>query len=111
MFHPSPLDGDDAAGRGRMSLRAIGVSAAACAVLVVGTALAFAMPLERAALLAPVLVAGVGAVGFLFVLWTRIAITQLRGTRHPRRIVAVGMLALVLLVVLSFFVDLPARGR
>ena len=94
-----------------MTPRAIVLSAAACAVLVVGAALVFAMPLERAAVLAPVLVAGAGAVGFLFVLWTRIAITQLRGTRHPRRIVAAGAIAFLLLVVLSFLVDLPARGH
>jgi hypothetical protein len=89
--------------------RRIVLSALACAVLVVGTSLVFSMSLERAVILAPVLVAGAGAVGFLVVLWTRIAITQLRGTRHPRRIVAAGALALILLVILSFFVDLPAR--
>jgi hypothetical protein len=92
-----------------MTFRAIALSALGCAVLVVGTALVFRMPFERAALLAPVLVAGAGAVGFLVVLWTRIAITQLQGARHPRRIVAAGLLALLLLVALSFFVDLPAR--
>ena len=94
-----------------MSLRAIVLSAAACAVLVVATALVFSISLERAIVLAPLLVAGVGGVAFLVVLWTRIAITQLRGTRHPGRIVAAGTIAFLLLVVLSFFVDLPARGH
>ena len=86
------------------------MSAAACAVLVVATSLLFSISLERAAVLAPLLVAGAGAVGFIVVLWTRVAITQLEGTKHPRRIVAAGALALLLLVVVSFFVDLPARG-
>ena len=67
------------------------------------------MPLEQAAVLAPVIVAAAGAVGFLVVLWTRIAVVSLRGTRHPRRIVAAGAAVLVLLVVLSFFVELPSR--
>ena len=48
------------------------------------------------------------ALGFLFVLWTRIAVDTLRRQRHPGRIVAAGVSAFALLVVLSFFVDLPA---
>lgn len=73
------------------------------------TALLFEMPLERAAVLAPVIIASAGALAFLFVLWTRVALTSLRGTRHPRRIVVAGMAALALLVVLSFLVELPSR--
>ena len=92
-----------------MTLRAIGLSALACAALVFGTVALTSISLARAVLLAPVLVAGAGAVGFLVVLWTRVAITQLQGTKHPARIVIAGVLALVLLVILSFLVDLPAR--
>jgi uncharacterized PurR-regulated membrane protein YhhQ (DUF165 family) len=92
-----------------MTVRRLTFSALACAALILGTALLFSMPLERAAVLAPVIVASAGALAFVVVLWTRIAITSLWGTRHPRRIVAAGALALVLLVVVSFFVDLPAR--
>jgi hypothetical protein len=94
-----------------VTARAIAISAAACTALVVTTALVFQISFERAVVLAPAVVMGLGALGFLVVLWTRIAITQLRGTRHPRRIVAAGTLAFALLVVLSFFVDLPARGH
>jgi hypothetical protein len=89
--------------------RRIAASAAACAALVGATALVFRMPLERAAVLAPVIVVSAGALAFIVVLWTRVAIVSLRGTRHPRRIVAAGVAGLALLVVLSFFVDLPAR--
>jgi hypothetical protein len=92
-----------------MTVRRVTLSALACAALILGTALVFSMPLERAALLAPIIVASAGALAFIVLLWTRIAITSLRGTRHPRRIVAAGALALLVLVVLSFFVDLPAR--
>ena len=94
-----------------MTSRAIAISAGVCVALVAITALVFQISLERAVVLAPAVVMGLGALGFLVVLWTRIAITQLRGTRHPRRIVAAGTLAFVLLVVLSFFVDLPERGH
>jgi hypothetical protein len=89
--------------------RRLAASAAVCLALVGATALVFEMPLEHAAVLAPVIVASAGALGFLFVLWTRVAVTSLRGTRHPRRIVAAGVAALALLVVLSFFVELPSR--
>ena len=92
-----------------MTPRRLAASAAVCLALVCATALVFEMPLERAAVLAPVIVASAGALAFLVVLWTRVALTSLRGTRHPRRIVVAGMAALALLVVLSFFVELPSR--
>ena len=91
-----------------MRIATLAVSAVACLVLVLGTALLFRMPLEQAAVLAPVIVATVGALGFIAVLWTRVAATSLRQARHPRRILAAGVAALALLVVLSFFVELPA---
>jgi hypothetical protein len=89
--------------------RRLAASAVVCVALVVATALLLQMPLEQAAVLAPVIVVAVGALAFLVVLWTRVAVLALRGTRHPRRIVAAGVAGLALLVVLSFFVDLPAR--
>jgi hypothetical protein len=92
-----------------VTARALALSSLACAALIAGTALFTSISLGRAVLLAPVLVAGAGAVGFLVVLWTRVAITGLRGTRHPVAIVAAGVLVLLLLVVLSFFVDLPSE--
>ena len=66
------------------------------------------LSVERALLLAPVLVAGAAAIVGLVVLWTRIAYESLRRQRHPLRIVAGGAAVLALLVVLSFFVELPA---
>ena len=84
-------------------------SALGCTALVLATAWLFEMPLARAAILAPVIVASVGATAAIFVLWTKVAVQSLRGQRHPLRIVAGGIAVLALLVVLSFFVDLPAR--
>jgi hypothetical protein len=90
-----------------MRTRAIVVSAAAALVLIAVATWVFELSLERAVLLAPVLVATAGATVALLVLWTRVAYESLRRQRHPLRIVAAGLAVLALLVVLSFFVDLP----
>ncbi len=82
--------------------------AAVLTALVGGAVLLLRWPLEKALILAPVMVATVGATAFVVVLWVKIAYEALRGQRHPLRIVAAGAAALGLLVVLSFFVDLPA---
>ena len=81
---------------------------AGVAALVAASALIFQWSLERAALLAPLIVATAGATAFIFVLWGKIAWETLRRSGHPVAIAAgiVGVLAL--LVVVSFFVDLPA---
>jgi hypothetical protein len=81
------------------------VAAAAAVVgLVAATALVFRMPLERAAVLAPVIVATAGATAFIVVLWTRIAWDSMRRQRHPRLIAAGVVGAFVVLVVISFAV-------
>ena len=76
-----------------MSVRVVAASVAVTA-LVLGSAWLFELPLERAALLAPVLVVGVAAIAGLFVLWGRVAWEQYRESRHPVAI-AVGAGALV----------------
>jgi hypothetical protein len=66
------------------------------------------LSLERAALLAPVLVLGLAAVAGLLVLWGRVAWQQLRESRHPRAIVALSLLGVALIVALSLLgVKLP----
>jgi hypothetical protein len=63
---------------------------------------------QRAILLAPVLVVGIGALAGLLVFWGRIGWDSIRRSRHPRLIVAgtVAFLAVVaLLTVLG--VNLP----
>ena len=62
----------------------------------------------RAAVLAPVLVLVAGAVAGLVVLWTRVGWQSLRRSEHPWRWLAVGALAVALLVGLSLLgVRLP----
>jgi hypothetical protein len=76
--------------------------------LVLLTVWLFELPLDRAAVLAPVLVLVAGAAAGLVVLWTRVGWESLRRTGHPWRWIAVGAAALVLLVVLSLLgVKLP----
>ena len=91
-----------------MSAERVLAVAAACVLLVLVAALAFRLPLERAAALAPVIVVTAGATVFVVLLWTKIAVDALRAQRHPRRIVAAGVAVFALLVVLSFFVELPS---
>ena len=62
--------------------------------LVLLSAWLFELPLERAVLLAPVIVVGVAAIAGLFVLWGRVAWEQYRESRHPVAI-AVAATALV----------------
>jgi thiol:disulfide interchange protein len=64
--------------------------------------------LERAAVLAPVIVVAVGAAAGLVVLWTKVGWESLRRQSHPWRIVALGLAALCLLFALSLLgVKLP----
>jgi hypothetical protein len=86
---------------------ALTLAGAAVASLVAATAVLFRMPLDRAAVLAPVIVVTAGATIFIAVLWTRIALESLRRQRHPRRIVAAGVAAFALLAVVSFFLPAP----
>lgn len=85
----------------------LAVSAALVVALVVLSAWLLQWSLERAALLAPVIVATVGATVFIGALWTKIVWESLREARHPVLIVAGTLGAIGLLVVLSFFVELP----
>jgi hypothetical protein len=76
-----------------VSVRVVAASVGVTA-LVLLSAWIFELPLERAALLAPVIVVGVAAIAGLFVLWGRVAWEQYRESRHPVAI-AVGAGALV----------------
>jgi hypothetical protein len=70
----------------------------AVTALVLVSAWIFELPLERAALLAPVIVVGFAVVAGLLVLWGRVGWEQYRESRHPVAI-AVGAGALVALFV------------
>lgn len=91
-----------------MNMRAAAVSGLVTGALVLFVAWLFEWPLDRVALLAPVVVVVFGAVAGLALLWSRAALESLRRSRHPRRLVAIGVAALALLVVLSVLgVELP----
>ena len=91
-----------------MPARVLTAAAASVAGLVAVSAWLFQWSVEKAALLAPVIVATAGATAFIFLLWTKIAWESLRRSSHPVAIVAAIVGAIALLAVLSFFVELPA---
>lgn len=91
-----------------MRLRVLVPAAAIVAALVAVSALLFQWSAEKAALLAPVIVATAGATVFIFLLWAKIAWEGLRRADHPIAIVAGVAGAVALLVALSFFVELPS---
>jgi hypothetical protein len=64
--------------------------------------------LSDIAILAPVIVAAVGAIVGLLLLWGKIAVQHLRESRRPRLVLALWVLGIALLFVLSFLgVKLP----
>ena len=66
------------------------------------------LSLERAILLAPVLVIGVAAVAGLLVFWGRVGWDSFRASRRRRLIAVLAAAFLVVLVLLTFLgVDLP----
>ena len=74
------------------------LSALATAALVALAVWLFGLSFDRAAVLAPLLVAVVGG---LFVLWTKVGWESLQRREHPWRIVALAVAVLAVLVALS----------
>jgi len=71
----------------------------------------FELSLERAAILAPVLVVVFGAAAGLVVLWTKVGWEALQRRRRPWLVAAVAVAVLALLVGLSLLgVKLPREG-
>ena len=94
-------------------MRAIRVPVAVVAVLamVVATALLMGWPLERAVYLAPVIVVGFAALAGLLILWGKVALQQLRESKRPRLVLTLWLVAIGLLVLLSYLgVELPREG-
>jgi hypothetical protein len=91
-----------------VSLRAALLSGFVTTGLVLLVVWVFELPLERAALLAPVIVVVAGAAAGLVVLWTRVGWESLRRRRHPWWLVALALGVLALLVGLTLLgVELP----
>lgn len=75
------------------------------------TAWVLAWPLEKAVFLAPVIVVGGAAAIGLVLLWGKIALSSLRESSHPRRVLAYWVLGIGLLVLLTVLgVKLPNEG-
>jgi len=90
-----------------VSIRLFAASVAVT-VVVVGAVWVSDLSFQRAVLLAPVLVIGLGAVAGLVVFWGRIGWDSLRRSRHPRLIAAGALAFVALLVVLTLLgVNLP----
>lgn len=90
-----------------MRTTTIALSTALVIALVALSSWLFRWSVEEAAVLAPIIVATAGATAFIAVLWSKIVWDSLRRSRHPMAIVGWVLGALALLVLLSFFVELP----
>jgi uncharacterized membrane protein len=94
-------------------MRVLRYPAALAAVLamVAVTAWALSWPFEKAVYLAPVIVVGGTAAVGLVLLWGKIALSSLRESRHPRRVLVYWLVGLGLLVLLTILgVKLPSEG-
>ena len=88
--------------------RNVVIATVVVAAVVPLTAWAMDWPLERAVYLAPVLVAGLGAVAGLLVLWARAGVESFRASRRPWLLVGLGVVVAGLIVGLSLLgVKLP----
>lgn len=86
----------------------VAVASVAVTALVVVTVWLSDLSMERAILLAPVLVIGVAAVAGLVVFWGRVGWESLRQARHPRLLIAATAVFVLLLVGLTLLgVQLP----
>jgi hypothetical protein len=94
-----------------MSFRAALASGLVTAALVLLAVGVFELSLERAAILAPVLVVIFGAAAGLVVLWTKVGWEALQRRKRPWLVAAVAVGVLALLVGLSLLgVKLPREG-
>jgi integral membrane sensor domain MASE1 len=90
-----------------VSTRLVAASAVVTALVLV-TVWLTDLSLQRAILLAPVLVIGVAAVAGLLVFWSRVGWESFRKSRRPRLVAALVLAFMLLLVALTLLgVDLP----
>ena len=90
-----------------MSSRYLVASAAVTAIVLV-TVWVTDLSFQRAILLAPVLVIGLGAAAGLVVFWSRVGWDSVRKSRHPRLILGGSLVFVALIVVLTILgVKLP----
>ena len=93
-----------------MSSRYVAASVAVTAIIVV-TVWLTDLSFQRAILLAPVLVIGVGAAAGLLVFWSRVVYVQVRDSPNRRLLIWLGAAFVALVVVLTVLgVELPREG-
>jgi hypothetical protein len=91
-----------------VSTRAALASGLVTAGLVLLVVWVFEVSLERAAVLAPVIVVAFGAAAGVVVLWAKVGWESLERSRRPWLVVGIAAAALALIAVLSLLgVDLP----
>ena len=79
--------------------------------LVALTAWLLSWPFTKAVVLAPVIVCGGAALVGLVLLWGKVALSQLRESRNPRRVLAYWVIGIAFLVVLTVLgVKLPSES-
>ena len=94
-----------------MSARLLTASAGVCVGLALIFAWLFSVSLERAFVLAPAIVIGVGLLGMVFVLLVRAAVDSARELKNPRRFWIGFAIACVVIAVLGLLgVELPREG-
>jgi hypothetical protein len=91
-----------------VSTKALLASGLVTAALVLLVVWAFEMSLERAAVLAPVIVVAFGAAAGVVVLWAKVGWESLRRRRRPWLVVAIAAGALAVIAALSLLgLELP----
>ncbi len=91
-----------------MSTKALLASGVVTTALVLLVVWAFEMSLERAAVLAPVIVAAFGAAAGVVVLWAKVGWESLRRRRRPWLVVAIAAGTLAVIAALSLLgLELP----
>ena len=79
--------------------------------LVALTAWLLSWPFAKAVILAPVIVCGGAALVGLVLLWGKVALSQLRESRNPRRVLAYWVIGIALLALLTVLgVKLPSES-
>lgn len=94
-----------------MSTKAALISGAVTAVLVLLVVWVFEVSIDRAAVLAPVIVVAFGAAAGVVVLWAKVGWEALQRRRRPWVVAGVVVAVLVLMVALSLLgIQLPREG-
>lgn len=94
-----------------MSTKAALISGAVTAVLVLLVVWVFEVSIDRAAVLAPVIVVAFGAAAGVVVLWAKVGWEALQRRRRPWVVAGVVVAVLALMVALSLLgIQLPREG-